>query len=57
MNILRSNLQSALYVAIRKQTEVDREATGNPKFKSALVAGWENVYDALNRGEDVKVVE
>ena len=57
MNILRSNLQPALYVAIREQTKINRQINENPKFKSALVSEWEAVYDALIRGEEVKIVD
>ena len=56
MEMLRENLKIALNVAIGEQQRYERVEIGFDK-DSSLLAGWRQVLEALNRGEEVRIVE
>ncbi len=54
MRILTENLRVALAVAVYSTHEVEKRANG-PDFKSGLVRGWEEVLEAIDKGEPIEV--
>jgi len=50
IQIYRSNLMAALSVAMAAQREVEKKRgyTGD----SIMVAGWQEIYDKLKRGDE-----
>lgn len=55
MKMRSSNLAVALSFAIKSQREA--EAALGYTRDSALVAGWQDVFDALARHEKIEIVE
>lgn len=55
VTILQSNLISALHTVIKDQRAYEREKLGYT-MDSGLVAGWQEVLSAAQRGEEIKVV-
>lgn len=55
MKIYSSNLLTALDTAIKVQTEQEKELgyTG----KSGMLAGWEQLKEAIMKGERIEIVE
>jgi hypothetical protein len=53
MRILRENLKDALIIAIQQHV-YEEEKTGCV-LRSAKVAGWQSVVDAIDKGEYIEV--
>jgi len=54
MRILRSNLESALVIAIRSQQAFEEKMSG-PKFESIFVAGLKEALEAVRKGEHIEI--
>jgi hypothetical protein len=54
VEVHRSNLISALSVAIEVQSKIERETLKYDR-DSALVAGWHEVREALQHGGNIKL--
>lgn len=55
MKMIDLNLMSALDIAIRHQRDLERNVL-RYENDSALLAGWKQVQEALDKGEHVEIV-
>ena len=53
-NMLKQNLEIALYLAIRSQQDFETKENGQD-FESVFVAGLKEILKALQRGETINV--
>lgn len=54
MKVYRSNLQNALYIAIKRQDEDEKER--GYSTDSAFLAGLKEIYTALSKGENLEII-
>lgn len=52
--ILTDNLRGALWLAIDCQKQEEQRRNG-PNFESCAVAGWREILEAIDRGEQIVV--
>ena len=57
MRMLTSNLREALELAIPERALIDEEQWGDPDAKSGMRRGFEEVLEAINRGEQIWVAD